>query len=80
MSKVDNNIFTADYRLNAIPLMFQKHGIVFSKTEASKLLGGRGRLCRLIEQGKVRVEKPTSKQNGKWYCNAADVITYMKIV
>ena len=80
MSSTASNIFTAEYRLNAIILMLQKHEIMFSKTEAAQLLGGRGRLCRLIEQGKVRVEKPTAKQNGKWYCNAADVITYMKLV
>ena len=79
MSSEGSSIFTAEYRLNAIILMLQKHEIVFSKTEASRLLGGRGRLCRLIEQGKIRVEKPTAKQNGKWFCNATDVISYMML-
>lgn len=45
MSSEGSSIFTAEYRLNAIILMLQKHDIVFSKTEASRLLGGRGRLC-----------------------------------
>lgn len=73
------DIYTsAEYRLSMIPLVLQKHGITFSKTEAALLLGGKARLLRLVGQGKIRVEKPTNKQNGKWFCNAADVITNMK--
>ncbi len=70
---------TAEYKLAIISTMFDKHGITFSKTVAAKLVGGRGKLGRLIEQGKIRVEKKTSKQNGKWYCYAGDVILHMKI-
>lgn len=69
-----------EYRLEAIPLMFNRHNVVFSKTTAAKLVGGRGKLGKLIERGLVRVEKKASgKQNGKWYCNGGDVIRNMKI-
>lgn len=69
-----------EYRLEAIPLMFNRHNVVFSKTSAAKLVGGRGKLGKLIERGLVRVEKKASgKQNGKWYCNGGDVIRNMKL-
>ena len=69
-----------EYRLEAIPLMLNRHNVVFSKTTAAKLVGGRGKLGKLIERGLVRVEKKASgKQNGKWYCNGGDVIRHMKI-
>ena len=69
-----------EYRLEAIPLVLNRQGVMFSKTTAAKLVGGRGKLGKLIEQGRVRVEKKASgKQNGKWYCNGGDVIRNMKI-
>lgn len=69
-----------DYRLEMIPLMLNKHGIVFSKTMAAKLVGGHAKLGKLIERGKIRVEKKSlGKQNGKWYCNAGDVIRNMEL-
>lgn len=69
-----------EYRLEAIPLVLNRHKIMFSKTTAAKLVGGRGKLGKLIERGLVRVEKKASgKQNGKWYCNGGDVIRNMKI-
>lgn len=75
----DPYTLTAEYRLNALPFVFNKHGIVFSKTEAALLVGGRGRLDKLIAEGKIRVDKPTAKQNGKWFCNGGDVIRNVKI-
>lgn len=69
-----------EYQLAMIPIMFSKHGVVFSKTMAAKLVGGRGKLGRLIELGKVRVEKKAlGKQNGKWYCDGGDVIRNIKL-
>ena len=69
-----------EYRLELIPMALNKCGVVFSKTMAAKLVGGRGKLGKLIEQGKVRVEKKaTGKQNGKWYCNGGDVIRNIKL-
>lgn len=69
----------AQYRLETLPLALNRHGVVFSKTVAAKLVGGRGKLCRLIERGAVRVEKKAAKQNGKWFCNGGDVIRNVKL-
>lgn len=69
--------YSKDFQLEMIPLVLQKHDIVFSKTEAAKLVGGRARLLRLVGAGKIRVDKPTNRQNGKWFCNAGDVIRYI---
>ena len=46
----------------------------FCKDTAAKIVGGVKKLERLISEGKIAAEKPTKKQNGKWYCNAADVL------
>lgn len=74
------NAQTTEYRLEAIPLILNRHGVMFSKTMAAKLVGGRGRLGKLIEHGKIRVEKKASgKQNGKWYCNGGDVIQNIQL-
>ena len=71
---------TPQFRLEAIPLVLNRHGIVFSKTTAAKLVGGRTKLGKLIERGKIRVEKKSiGKQNGKWYCNGGDVIQNIKL-
>lgn len=67
-------------RLELIPMTLDRLGVMFSKTVAAKIVGGRGKLGKLIEQGKVRVEKKASgKQNGKWYCNGGDVIQHIKL-
>lgn len=68
-----------EYRLELIPTTLDRLGVVFSKTMAARIVGGRGKLGKLIEQGKVRVEKKASKQNGKWYCNGGDVIRNIKL-
>lgn len=71
---------SSEYRLEATLLMLNRHNVVFSKTMAAKLVGGYGNLGRLIEEGRIRVEKKASgKQNGKWYCNGGDVIRNIKI-
>jgi hypothetical protein len=37
-------------------------------------------LLRLIEEGKIRAEKTNGQaQNGKWFCNAGDVLRYARI-
>lgn len=46
----------------------------FCKDKAAKIVGGVRKLENLISEGKIAAEKPTRKQNGKWYCNAADVL------
>lgn len=67
-----------EYRLELIPTTLDKLGVVFSKTMAARIVGGRTKLGKLIEQGRVRVEKKASK-NGKWYCNGGDVIRNIKL-
>ena len=52
----------------------------FGLKASTRIVGGRARLLRLIEEGKIRAEKVNSKaQNGKWQCNAGDVLRYARI-
>lgn len=47
---------------------------------SEKIVGGRARLERLIASGLIRAEKGNKKaQNGKWLCNASDVLRYARI-
>lgn len=66
------------YQLDLVRFVFIKRGITFSKAVAAKLVGGEYRLEKLVSEGKIRMEKPTAKQNGKWYCNGGDVIQNIK--
>lgn len=52
--------------------------VIFSKSISAKIVGGRVRLERLVGEGKIRADKPTNSQNGKWFCNASDVLRYAK--
>lgn len=53
---------------------------VFGLKQASRIVGGQSRLMRLIEEGKIRAEKRNAAaQNGKWMCNAGDVLRYARI-
>jgi hypothetical protein len=52
----------------------------FGLNKATRIVGGRARLMRLIEEGKIRAEKVNATaQNGKWMCNAGDVLRYARI-
>jgi hypothetical protein len=52
----------------------------FGLRKAEKIVGGRTRLLRLREEGKIRAEKTNGQaQNGKWFCNAGDVLRYARI-
>lgn len=52
----------------------------FSQREAEEIVGSRGRLFKLIGSGGIRAEKiPFNRQNGRWYCNAYDVIKWATI-
>ena len=47
----------------------------FGFRAAERIVGGRARLQRLIVAGKIRATKGNlSAQNGKWLCNASDVL------
>lgn len=65
---------TAETRLSDILIAMERR--TFGKNEAASIVGGRGRLVQLMDEGKIRIDKPTNKQNGKWFCNAADVLRY----
>ena len=69
----------AEALLASIMIRLNRAKMTFSKTQSAVIVGGRARLYRLIEQGKIRVEKPTAKQNGKWFCVASDVLKHVKI-
>lgn len=52
----------------------------FSQREAEKIVGSRGRLFDLVGKGAIRAEKkPANRQNGRWFCNAYDVIKYASL-
>ena len=52
----------------------------FGQREAADIVGGRGRLFKLVGSGDIRAEKiPPNRQNGRWYCNAYDVIKWATI-
>lgn len=67
------------YQLDLVRFIFNKRGITFSKAVAAKLVGGEYRLEKLVSEGKIRMEKPTAKQNGKWFCDGGDVISHLKL-
>lgn len=50
----------------------------FGYRMASTIVGGRARLDRLIVEGRIRADKPNPSQNGKWRCNAADVLRHVR--
>lgn len=63
--------------LTEIYLLMGKH--VFGYRMAASIVGGRARLDKLIGEGRVKAEKKSDAQNGKWYCNAAQVLYYAKL-
>ena len=56
------------------------NGETFGLRTSERIVGGRSRLLQLITDGKIRAEKVNGKaQNGKWQCNAGDVLRYARI-
>ena len=52
----------------------------FGLRTSERIVGGHGRLVELIASGKVRAEKVNGRaQNGKWQCNAGDVLRFARI-
>ena len=62
---------TADILLDNI--MRVMSGEYFGQTKAAAIVGGKKKLERLIESGKTR-----NSQNGKWFCNAAQVLMHCR--
>lgn len=52
----------------------------YSKKKAARIVGGETKLIQLIEAGKIESDKPVNVQNGKWHCNAAQVLMHCKRV
>lgn len=50
----------------------------FSKDRAARIVGGEKKLLDLIASGKIKAEKTSNKQNGTWYCNAAQVLQHCR--
>ena len=46
----------------------------FSKDESISIVGGTRRFTDLCAKGMIRYVKKSSAQNGRWRCNAYDVI------
>lgn len=62
---------------NILRVMNNKY---FGFTFSAKIVGGRGRLDRLLIAGKIRGEKGNKMvQNGKWKLNASDVLRYARM-
>lgn len=56
------------------------NGETFGLRTSERIVGGKSRLEKLITEGKVRAEKVNGKaQNGKWQCNASDVLRFARI-
>lgn len=68
---------TAESRLADILFIMEDETFGFRKS--ASIVGGRGRLTKLIVDGKVRCEKPLNVQNAKCYCNASDVLRHAKV-
>lgn len=68
---------TAESRLAEILFVMEDETFGFRKS--ASIVGGRGRLTKLIVAGKIRCEKPLNVQNAKCYCNASDVLRHAKV-
>lgn len=71
-----NQYRTQAAHLEDIYTVLRKTGIAFSKNEAAKIVGGRGRLERLAAEGKIKAKKKGKGQNSPWECNGEDVLRY----
>ena len=60
---------------NILAVMANK---TFSKDLSAEIVGGHKKLEQLIADGKIEACKPTNAQNGKWFCNAAQVLQYCR--
>ena len=66
----------AEEELGNLFLVARKKGITFTKREASRWVGGRYVLERLVAERKIRMAKHGDRQNSEWKCNAEDVLRH----
>ena len=65
-------------RLETIYLVMNRE--TFGQKTSARIVGGMSRLMMLITDGSIRAEKVNGRaQNGKWQCNAGDVLRYARI-
>lgn len=50
----------------------------FGKNDAMRIVGGQKKLVALIAAGEIEADKPTNAKNGKWFCNAAQVLRHCR--
>lgn len=65
--------------INVVSIILSKLSITFSKAEATMIVGGEARLLNLIAQNKIRCERANNRQNGRWQCDAGDVLRHIKL-
>ena len=65
--------------LNENVLKIVLNNKTFGRDEAADIVGGLSKFIDLISKGKIRAEKRTQKQNGKWFCNAYDVLKHASL-
>ena len=65
--------------LNEEALKVKLNDKTFGRDTAADIVGGLTRLRILVGKGLIRSEKRANKQNGKWFCNAWDVIKYAQV-
>ena len=73
------NLYDPSNKFERICILLDRLELTFSKAVAAKLVGGEYRLEKLIRNGEIRADKPTAKQNGKWFCNGGDVLRHVKL-
>lgn len=66
----------AEILLDNILIVMQ--GQKFGKDMSAYIVGGKKKLERLIAEGKITAEKTCNSQNGKWYCNASEVLRHCR--
>jgi hypothetical protein len=76
MSNFVTSVNPSDIMLENIFLIMEHEH--FCKDKAAKIVGGEKKLINLITAGKIKAQKSTNAQNGKWYCNAADVLRHSR--
>ena len=65
-------------RLETIYLVMNRE--TFGQRTSARIVGGMTRLMKLITDGSIRAEKVNGKaQNGKWQCNAGDVLRFARL-
>lgn len=50
----------------------------FGKKDAMHIVGGEKKLTDLIAAGEIEASKPCVTKNGKWFCNAAQVLRHCR--